>query len=213
MPNWAAFVALTGIVVSFVILLAYLSQQLLDAELTGERSPVRLQPTGLDPGVAGSRWIRIRPAGRSLTAGRSRESATQSSIPTPALLANVVLTQGFFAGVLLIGALVFSIPLSAFGVGPDPLDIGVSTAGLGVLIGIALWIASEIAVALVESMGFGYDQGLRTMLTPTTTGEWGLLLGVVLPVVAASEEFIFRAAAIGVPATGLDASPWALAVV
>ncbi|CCQ32726.1 hypothetical membrane protein [Halorhabdus tiamatea SARL4B] len=134
-------------------------------------------------------------------------------MPTLALLANVVLTQGFFGGVLLVGALVFSIPLSAFGVGPEPLSTGVPAVGLGIALGIGLWIGSELAVAVADAAGIGYDQQVRSMLTPTTMGEWVLLLAVVLPIVAASEEFVFRAAAIGVPATGLDASPWALAVV
>jgi len=213
-PNWAAFVGLSGVIVSLVVLLAHLSQRLLDAEPTDRRSTVRLQPTGLDPGVAGSRWIRVRPAGRSAATQHAASSPDSPSfIPTLSLLANVVLTQGFFGGVLLIGALVFSIPLSAFGVGPEPLSTGVPAVGLGIVLGIGLWIGSELAVALVDAAGIGYDQQLRSMLTPTTRGEWVLLFGVVLPIVAASEEFIFRAAAIGVPATGLDASPWALAVV
>jgi membrane protease YdiL (CAAX protease family) len=40
-----------------------------------------------------------------------------------------------------------------------------------------------------------------------------VLLGVILPIIAGVEEFLFRAAAIGVTAAAFDTSPWALAVV
>ncbi|WEL17850.1 Metal-dependent membrane protease, CAAX family [Halorhabdus sp. SVX81] len=211
MTRWAAFVGLTGVVVSLVVVLATLTQRLLDAE-SSQQSTVRLQPTGLDPAVTRSRWVRVRPAGRSTpTGGTTSPRDSPPSIPTVALFVNVVLTQGVFGGVLLVGALVFSIPISAFGVGPASLGAVAPALGLG--IGLGLWIGSELAVSLADAVGIDYDQGLQAMLTPTTQGEWILLFGVVLPIVAASEEFIFRAAAIGVPATGLDASPWALAVV
>jgi len=211
---WAAFVGLTGVVVSLVVVLAFLTQRLLDAEPSARRSTVRLQPTGLDPAVTRSRWVRVRPAGRSTpTGGTASPRASPTSIPTVALFVNVVLTQGVFGGVLLVGALVFSIPLPAFGIDPVSPSALAPAIGLGIGLGIGLWIGSELAVAVADWAGIDYDQGVRAMLTPTTRGEWVLLLGVVLPIVAASEEFIFRAAAIGVPATGLDASPWALAVV
>lgn len=214
MTRWAAFVGLTGVVVSLVVFLAHLSQRVLDAEQAGERSTVRMQPAGLDPGVTRSRGVRVRIAGQSPTAehpGPSPDSPTP--VPTLALLVNVILTQGLFGSVLLVGAFVFSIPLSAVGITSDPLSTGLPAVGLGVVLGVGFWIGSELAVGLVDWAGIGYDQQVRSMLTPTTIGEWVLLLGVVLPIVAASEEFVFRAAAIGVPATGLDASPWALAVV
>ena len=213
MPNWAAFVGLTGVVVSLLVLLARLSQRLLEAEPAGSDPTVRLQPTGLDPGVAGSRWVRVRPFGQSTAEPIEASPDTPSSIPTLALLANVVRTQGLFGGVLVAGAWMFAVPLSAFGIGGELLGISVPTIALGIGLGVGLWVGSELAVALVDRVGIGYDQGLRTMLTPTTRGEWALLFAVVLPLVAASEEFVFRAAAIGVPAAGLDASPWALAIV
>ena len=213
MTRWAAFVGLTGVVVSLVVFLASLTQRLLDAE-SSQQSTVRLQPTGLDPAVTRSRWVRVRPAGRSTpTGGTTSPRASPASIPTVALFVNVVLTQGVFGGVLLVGALVFSIPPSAFGIDPVSPSALAPAIGLGIGLGIGLWIGSELAVAVADWAGIDYDQGVRAMLTPTTRGEWVLLLGVVLPIVAASEEFIFRAAAIGVPAAGLDASPWALAVV
>lgn len=214
MTRWAAFVGLTGVVVSLVVLLAHLSQRLLEAEPTSRTTAVRVQPTGVDPGVADSRWVRVRPFGRSQAPDLvEADSDSPSSIPTLSLLVNVMFTQGSFSGILLVGAWYFEVPLSAVGITFDPLSTGLPAVDLGIVLGIGLWIGSELAVTLVDAAGIGYDQQVRSMLTPTTTGEWILLLGVVLPIVAASEEFIFRAAAIGVPATGLETSPWALAVV
>jgi membrane protease YdiL (CAAX protease family) len=129
------------------------------------------------------------------------------------LLANVALTQGLFGGIVLGGALLFEIPAGPLGVGPGPLTRGLPALGLGIGFGLALWLANEASAALADAVGAGYDESLRELLTPESRAGWAVLLGFVLPLVALVEEFLFRAAIIGVPAAGFGLSPWALAVV
>ncbi|WP_248299508.1 CPBP family intramembrane glutamic endopeptidase [Halorhabdus amylolytica] len=125
-------------------------------------------------------------------------------------MVNIALTQGLVAIVVLVGAWYFDVPLRALGIAGDSPIVAVAT---GLALGLVLWLASEVTTALSEAAGFGADEGLRRLLAPGTTGGWIALLGFALPIVAVSEELLFRAAAIGVPATGSGTSPWALSIV
>jgi membrane protease YdiL (CAAX protease family) len=128
-----------------------------------------------------------------------------------ALLANVALTQGLFGGLLAAAAWYFGVPGSALGLWggvEGPLAVGV-----GVAFGVVLWVGNEVASALADAAGAAYDEELRTLLAPQTAGGWLVLLGATLPIIALVEEFLFRAAAIGVTAAAFPVSPWALAVV
>jgi membrane protease YdiL (CAAX protease family) len=137
--------------------------------------------------------------GRELTAG--------------VLLANVALTQGLFGGVVLAGAVFYDIPARALGVTGDPWTTGLPAVALGAAFGVALWTGNEAGASAADAVGAAYDEGLREALAPDSRGGWLVLLGGVLPVIAFVEEFIFRAAVVGVPAAAFDVSPWALAVV
>jgi membrane protease YdiL (CAAX protease family) len=142
----------------------------------------------------------------------------RESIPPAALLANVALTQGLFGGILAAAAWFFQVPGTALGLAGGRVE-GVAAVAIGLAFGIALWVGNELATALADAAGAGYDEGLREMLAPDTARGWAILLGGVLPVIALVEEFLFRAAAIGaagaaVGATGPTAvGVWALAVV
>ena len=142
----------------------------------------------------------------------------RESIPPAALLANVALTQGLFGGILAAAAWFFQVPGTALGLAGGRVD-GVAAVAIGLAFGTALWVGNELATALADAAGAGYDEGLREMLAPDTARGWAILLGGVLPVIALVEEFLFRAAAIGaagaaVGATGPTAAgAWALAVV
>lgn len=132
---------------------------------------------------------------------------------TGLLVANVALTQGLIAIVVVAGAWYLGIPSDALGVGPASGTVGPGVVLTGVGLGLVLWLASESATAVSDAVGVGTDDRLREMLAPETIGGWVALLAIGLPLVAVSEELLFRGAAIGAPATGLDASPWALAIV
>jgi membrane protease YdiL (CAAX protease family) len=49
-------------------------------------------------------------------------------------------------------------------------------------------------------------------MAPDSANGWLLLLGVILPLVAVFEEFLFRGVLVGAFAAGFAVSPWLLAV-
>ncbi|WP_226005456.1 CPBP family intramembrane glutamic endopeptidase [Natrinema salinisoli] len=133
------------------------------------------------------------------------------SLSTGMVLANVAFSQGLFALVLL-GAVVYTaIPASALGL---ELSVDYLRTGLlwGTAAGIVLYVANELAAAAATHLGFDHDEALRELLSPDSIGEWVILLVGVLPIIAVFEEFLFRAALIGVPAAGFGLSPWLLAI-
>jgi membrane protease YdiL (CAAX protease family) len=130
-----------------------------------------------------------------------------------ALLANVVLSQGLFGAAVVAGALAFAIPAPALGIASDPWVGGLPAVGLGVAFGVVVWLGAELAAALLTAAGVEVDEGLRETLAPASPAGWAALLGGALPVVALSEELLFRAALIGATNAGFGTSPWALAVV
>jgi len=155
-------------------------------------------------------------------AGGERRSAAQADQLSPdpgtelspgALLANVALTQGLFGVVLVGGALYFAVPGDALGMAATELSTGPTALAVGAGLGLVLWVGNELATGAADAAGAGYDEGLREMLSPASTGGWALLLGVTLPIIAVVEEFIFRAAAVGATTTAASTSPWAIAVV
>jgi membrane protease YdiL (CAAX protease family) len=127
------------------------------------------------------------------------------------LLANVLVSQGLFAGFLLFGAWFTDVPVSAFGVTGDPFSTGLPAVGIGVGVGLALYVLNELGAGVGDRLGVTADESLRELLAPDTRLGWVVLLCVVLPIVAGFEEFLFRGALIGVVAVGFDVSPWLLA--
>jgi membrane protease YdiL (CAAX protease family) len=133
---------------------------------------------------------------------------------TPAvLLANVALTQGLVAVVVVAAGWYAAIPAGAFGVTAAPWNSGTPAVVVGVVFGLALWVGNELATTVADAAGAAYDESVRELLAPDSTEGWLVLFGAVLPVIAVAEELLFRAALIGVPAAGFDVSPWLLAVV
>jgi len=155
-------------------------------------------------------------AGKTATSADPRPAADRavdpSSLSTGALLANVAFSQGLFA-LLLLGAAVYTaIPASALGI---EFSVAYLETGLaiGVAAGIAIYVVNELAAATATHFGFDHDETLRDLLAPDSVGGWLVLLLGVLPIIAVFEEFLFRAALIGVPAAaGFGLSPWLLAV-
>lgn len=135
---------------------------------------------------------------------RPRRSARA---PEENLLVSAAFSQAL-VGALLAGLAWYAeVPAGALGI-DDP-----SAAVLpGIALGVGLYAANEAGGWLAERVGIDADESLRELLAPETAGDWLLLLGVVLPLVAVVEEFLFRAALVGALAAGFSVSPWLLAV-
>lgn len=99
-----------------------------------------------------------------------------------------------------------------------PVDLGVWwpleswMLWIGVALGIVLYIANAASVAVFDRLGVAYSEDLRKALAPDSLGGWALLIGVILPLIAISEELLFRAVIIGAVEAGFGISPWLLAV-
>ena len=122
-------------------------------------------------------------------------------LSTGLLLANVVGSQLLFAGLLVAVTLWAGVPAAPLGLSPVVTPAAVA---VGVVLGLALWAASESGGRIGARFGVDPAEALRGALAPTNRREWWLLLGGVLPVVAAFEEFLFRAVLVGAFAAGFD---------
>jgi membrane protease YdiL (CAAX protease family) len=126
---------------------------------------------------------------------------------TGLLLANVAFSHGLFLVVLVGGALATRIPASAFGV-----SLSLSELALGVGFGLLLSVGNTGAGAAAHAFGYAPSEDLRKLMAPDSANGWLLLLGVILPLVAVFEEFLFRGVLVGAFAAGFAVSPWLLAV-
>ena len=137
-----------------------------------------------------------------LPAERDGVRVGDRELSTTVLLANVVGSQLLFAGLLVAVTVWAAVPAPALGLG----SVTLPQVGVGALLGVALWVASESGGRLSRRLGIDPAEALRGALAPTTRREWWLLLGVVLPVVAVFEELLFRAALVGAFAAGASAT-------
>ena len=216
MPDWATFAGFAGVVLVFLLLLAHASKSVVsDAPPAWSTRP---QPGSVDPGVAD--LARDDDYVSDATAAGSapeldgpnpagRVNATQPQLSTTALLANVAVSQGAFGCLLLAGAWFTEIPIAAFGVSAPV--VSPVTLGVGVVLGVGLYVANEVGATVGERLGVGADEELREALAPDSLGGWAVLLLVVLPIIAGFEELLFRGVLVGVFAAGFGLSPWLLA--
>ena len=137
-------------------------------------------------------------------------TSTATALSTPALLANVAVSQGVFGVLVVVMAWYTEIPAWALGLAPETLTPG--TVGIGLAVGVGLYLGNEAAAALGRRRGLAVPTELRAALAPDTAAGWLLLLGVVLPIIAGFEELLFRGALIGVAAAGTGLPPWLLVV-
>ncbi|MFC5367915.1 CPBP family glutamic-type intramembrane protease [Salinirubrum litoreum] len=153
----------------------------------------------------GFEWVASEPVTPAWLRGEGPE------MTSGLLLANVLVSQGLFAGFLLFGAWFTDVPASAFGVTSAPLSTGLPAIAVGIGVGLLLYLLNELGAGVGDRLGVTADESLRELLAPDTRLGWVVLLVVVLPIVAGFEEFLFRGALIGVVAVGFDVSPWLLA--
>lgn len=152
------------------------------------------------------------PADSSATPQTAADTEPELVLTPRVLLANVALTQALVVLVLVGAAWYFDIPAAAFGVSGDAAVSGLPAVGIGIAFGAVLWVANDLSTTLADAVGAAYDERVRELLAPETTGGWVALFGGVLPLIAVAEELMFRAALIGVPEAGYGINVWVLAV-
>jgi len=195
-PQWAPFLAVVVALTAAVLVLARQSQSLVSDD---DEQPRETEQPTVPPADADRPDPQTPPTTPQLTTGL--------------LFANVAVTQGVVAGIVLGAAWFFSIPADALGVSLQPDRSTLALVAVGVGFGSTLWVANELATTVADAAGAAYDEALRELLAPEAAGGWLVLYGGVLPVIALSEELLFRAALIGVPAAGYGLPVFALGVV
>ncbi len=259
MTDWAGFVGFAGVVLTLMLVLAWLSRDAISAETVTSQSGGDEAPAQRDDVEEAKRFNRVMggPAPgpgepdpqeyyeqRRRSAAEATETESESSLEsvgdrelsTGTLLANVVLTQGLFLCLLVIGLWWTQVPVGALGLAPAGLPFpGVVTAppgvpdaatalgwsptalAIGVGLGLALYVFNQLGAAVGNRVGIDSSTDLREALAPASAEGWAGLLGIVLPVVAVFEELLFRGVLIGGllvagVETGVPVSPWLLVV-
>lgn len=190
-----------------------------DQSDTGALADTVLNEQPGDSPVDSSVYSSTDPAGEPIEAHPPSESSTterrhetQLELTPRVLLANVAFTQAMVVLVLALSAWYFEIPAEAFGIAAEASNSGLPAVGFGVAFGVVLWIANELSTRLADVVGAAYDERVREMLAPESPVGWLVLFGGVLPLIAAAEELMFRAALIGVPEAAYGIEPVVLAV-
>lgn len=146
------------------------------------------------------------------TGERFEGASGVESVPTTALFANVLLTHGGL-GLLLLGAAALTgIPGETLGVDGTAWSTGVAAVLGGIAFGGALAAMNVGLAALLDRIAGDPSEDLRTALAPDSRVGWMLLLVVILPLVAAFEELLFRAVLIGAATAATGLSPWPFVV-
>lgn len=96
--------------------------------------------------------------------------------------------------------------------GLGPSSIGIEALSVGIVLGFALYLLTELLIHVVDVLGLTYEPGYDQIFA-TSPGGWPFFLGITLPAVSLREELIYRVALIGVASVVLGTSPWMLAVV
>ncbi|WP_255197000.1 CPBP family intramembrane glutamic endopeptidase [Halorarius litoreus] len=193
MTDWAAFAGIATAVTLLLLVLARVSA-----------GYARL-PTRDDV-----EWLSALPddADHLDTTDAPRPRDQPAAMSTGLLLANVAFSHGLFLVVLVGGALVTQVPAEALGISVSTRELA-----LGVGFGVLLSLVNTGAGAVAHRFGYAPSADLRSLMSPSSASGWVLLLGVILPLVAVFEEFLFRAVLVGAFATGFALSPWLLAAV
>ncbi|MFC7324211.1 CPBP family intramembrane glutamic endopeptidase [Halorubrum rutilum] len=238
MPDWAAFALATAALTLLLLYFTRRSQRLLERARTVDRGrrtgddvtrgstaggngAAALGENDGDGGLIESDDAAANAENDDEKGPADTASDDRPVLTTRVLLANAAASQATALVALAAIAWWTAVPATAFGVGGTHPTLGapafasLGTAGrvaLGVAAGAALAAGNEAAARLGARVGHAPSDRLREAMAPGTPGEWALLLGVALPVVAVFEEALFRGALVGALAVGLAVDPWLLAV-
>ncbi|MFB6087889.1 MAG: lysostaphin resistance A-like protein [Haloarculaceae archaeon] len=136
--------------------------------------------------------------------------AALTDLTAASVFGNVLFSQGLAAGLLVLATWYADVPRGTLGAGRGVLTPAAVT--LGIALGAALYVADEALARLADWLGVSYTEALRELLAPDRPAGWLIMLVGTLPVVAVSEELLFRAALIGGLAAGFPVPAWALAL-
>ena len=200
MTYWVAFGALTLFVLGLLLVSTRASQRIV-SELTAEQAH---EPVEAVDGVDGA-GVDTRPDNGSPTP--SPHDTAPRTPSTTALLANVGVSHGLFAALLLVGIWLANVPVWTLGVGVNVT--GLDAVAIGIAVGVAIAVVNTLLGGLISA---DPSARLRELLTPESVPGWVLLLCVVLPIIAGFEELLFRAILIGAFSVGFELSPWLLVV-
>ncbi|WP_200531451.1 CPBP family intramembrane glutamic endopeptidase [Halorubrum sp. LN27] len=232
MPDWATFAVAT---VALTLLLLFFTRR---SRRTLESARLVDSRDDLAPGAAGSADTGrdgdgSEDADNDGDGDRDRDTDRDSAsdplqddgrrdrpvLTTRLLLANAAVSQALALAVLAVIAWRTAVPASAFGIGRTQPTLGAGAfaslgnlgfVAVGVGAGLALAAGNEAAARLGARAGVAPSTRLREVMAPTDAGEWTLLLGVALPVVAVFEEALFRGALVGALSVGFAVDPWLL---
>ena len=205
MTRWAAFAGVTLTVLALLLVLARLSQSAVGPHVPRARR--RFDRLDDGAGHLEATTPKRRPASPAAATLAEPGPAT-----TPVLLANVTVSHGLFGVLLLGGVWLANVPASALRITSAPLSTGPPAVAAGFALGVGIALANAAAAGLAGVLDADPSRELRALLAPDSAGGWVVLLGIVLPVIAAFEELLFRAALVGGFAVGFGVSPWPLAV-
>jgi len=226
-PDWTAFGAVAGFVLFLVLGLAWITS----GAFAGRSEETEL-PAELSTAVSeqDTETCQADTRGKPVESDDSTQTSSNPdsdidavapspgatpdvrSIPTAALLANVLFTHGGM-GLLLLGAAAMTgIPAAALGVEGTAWSTGGLAVGGGLAAGAGLAAVNAGLAASLDRIGIEHNEDLRRALAPESATGWLVLLVVVLPLVAGFEELLFRAILIGAATTATGLSPWLFVV-
>ncbi|MFP4626427.1 MAG: CPBP family intramembrane glutamic endopeptidase [Natronomonas sp.] len=232
MTQWTLFGGVTFVVLFLVVFLARASATVLEQASSAveqtdpesqnsaiernEEDDTRLDPADHPPEVEVDDQVdnvetevESHPSHRDDRPAVTRNGSL-TDLSTRALHANVAVSHGLFATILLAAIYFGEVPSAPLGVTAEGLSTGWMAVGTGIAFGVVLALANTMAVGLARAFGADPSERLRELLTPDSLMGWAMLLVVVLPVIAVFEELLFRAALIGGFAAWLDVSSWVL---
>jgi len=220
MASWDVFLLALAVLVVVLLVLTHLStqvlQQAVDSASDDEPSPVETgqhTPASTTPQSVDDLDQHAQPAtSPGSAAGPTPETdQTELTLSTPALWANVVVTQGLFGLLVVAIAWYTGVSAAAFGVVVESLST--AAVATGIAFGVVFYALNELSVRGFTRLGADPPTELREALAADTPGGWLVLLGVVLPAIAIFEELLFRGAMIGALSVGFDVPVWLLAAV
>ncbi|MFD1641356.1 CPBP family intramembrane glutamic endopeptidase [Halohasta litorea] len=209
MAQWTTFAGFLGVILVLLLALTHASNSVFEDAPGSSIDSADVANDDVALSADGS----IHTVGESAVEDEKADTSTSATGPelsTPALLANVAVSQGLFAVLLVTLAWYTEIPAWAFGLAPESFTLG--GVATGIAVGSVFYICNEAAAAVGRQWGVSTPSGLREALAPETAAGWAVLLVVVLPIIAGFEELLFRGALIGVLQAGFAVPVWLLVV-